>query len=243
MRPSFVYTTHACDLRQADLLRLLSLCMEDKQDFAVWDEFLRRITPKVKEFIRGTLRQYVASAASLDGKVLVIGDMQENDLFQATVLRLVEDDCAALRRFSSPAENDLMAYLAVITRSVVRDAVRHASAKKRPLSLSVLRRSTSPEESAKAEAFRGKLATAEREVLAGEIRRISLQTLESQTGKFSSRDRLIFQLYFFHDLSCDQISRCRGINLSKGGVEKTLDRVKHRIRKVASIGISRATIQ
>jgi Zn-finger nucleic acid-binding protein len=54
---------------------------------------------------------------------------------------------------------------------------------------------------------------------------------------------LVFQLYFDKDLSAEQISRCRGVNLSKAGVEKVINRLKERIRSVVSPGASEAIMR
>jgi predicted DNA-binding protein YlxM (UPF0122 family) len=53
---------------------------------------------------------------------------------------------------------------------------------------------------------------------------------------------LIFQLYFDKDLSVEQISHCQGVNLSKAGVEKVINRLKERIRNVVSPDASEAVI-
>ena len=75
-------------------------------------------------------------------------------------------------------------------------------------------------------------------MLGRELRELSSKLLNQGKGRHPSRDRLIFQLYFFHDLSAGQIARCEGINLSKAGVEKVLNKLKDRIRSNAAVGSS-----
>jgi hypothetical protein len=65
---------------------------------------------------------------------------------------------------------------------------------------------------------------------------LSTRMLRFLPGPYSTRDRLIFQLYFLHNLSADRITQCKGINLSKAGVEKVLNRLKERIRAATSTG-------
>jgi len=70
----------------------------------------------------------------------------------------------------------------------------------------------------------------ERETLAGEVGRISARVIRNQP----ERDKLIFDLYFSHDLSPSQIAECKGIGLSKRGVEQVLGRLTSRVRRAAA---------
>ena len=77
-------------LRDMETLDLLALCIADRDAAPAWREFLRRVTPKIKAFIRGILRQMSGTATSPGEKPVLFGGMQETDLYQATILRLVE---------------------------------------------------------------------------------------------------------------------------------------------------------
>ena len=167
-----------------------------------------------------------------------LGDMQESDLFQNTILRLVEHDCSAMERFSGQSEDEWLAYLAIITRSVVRDALKHQRRLKRPGGREI-RMLTFPGMERPTESLVGAGAISiEREVLGREIKSLCEQTIHSHEVESAARNMLVFQLYFDKDLSTEQISRCQGINLSKGGVEKVINRLKERIRSVVSPGAS-----
>jgi DNA-directed RNA polymerase specialized sigma24 family protein len=135
-----------------------------------------------------------------------------------------------MKRFSGSTESDLLAYLAVITRSVVRDAARWHRAGKRPdhaaHPIGTDERGIDLDEVANTR------ANTERDLLVREVTEISHRAL-SASGQSSARDRLIFELYFVHDLSINQISKCRGVELSKAGVEKVLNRIKDRVRIAA----------
>ncbi len=231
------------DLSRISSTMLFSLCAKDREDSALWSEFLRRTSQKIRQFIRGTLRQSAEGTASSSWAAALSCELQESDLFQSTIMRLVENDCAAMKRFSGQSDEEVLAYLAVITRSVVRDCLRRRRAKKRPSSQRqvepfLLRGSGRLAVNARA----GRPST-ERDLLAREIMDLSKRSLDALEGKFSARDRLIFRLYFFHDLSLSQIAQCQGINLSKAGVERVIDRLMERLRAAASIDISEATMQ
>lgn len=205
---------------------LLVLCCTDTNNSEAWTEFLRRFGPKIKAFARGTLRQTPASGPAAGN--------QESDLFQSTLVKLVEQECAVLKRFKSDSEADFMAYLAVITRSVVRDHMRYQTAQKRPVLLA-------PSDSDRADDGDSydpregcTLPLTERDILARELTGLSMKVIHNSSGSFSTRDRLIFELYYFHDLSFSQIAQCRGVDLSKAGVEKVLNRLKDRVRDMTA---------
>jgi RNA polymerase sigma factor (sigma-70 family) len=220
---------------------LVAACAKDRTDAVLWAEFLRRYAPKIKQFIRGTWRLSITNVSPLvDG---ALGGMQESDLYQNTILRLVEQDCSAMKRFSGQCEDEWLAYLAVITRSVVRDALKHRRRLKRPDRREV-RMLNFPGVKRPVELGVGTGAVSiEREVLGREIKNLCEQTIHGDEAESSARNMLVFQLYFDKDLSAEQISRCRGVNLSKAGVEKVINRLKERIRSVVSPGASEAIMR
>jgi DNA-directed RNA polymerase specialized sigma24 family protein len=57
--------------------------------------------------------------------------IEERDLFQSVMLRLVADDCAVMRAFAGSTETQWLTYLAVTARSVVRDQLKSQSRRKR----------------------------------------------------------------------------------------------------------------
>jgi len=223
-----------------DCVALVAACAKDRTDPVLWTEFLRRYAPKIKLFIRGTWRVSITNVSLLaDGS---LGDMQESDLFQNTILRLVEHDCSAMKQFSGQSEDEWLAYLAVITRSVVRNVLKHQRRLKRPGGREVrMLDFLGVERPADLGAGTGAISI-EREVLGREIKDLCEQTIHSHESESSARNLLVFQLYFDMDLSTEQISRCQGVNLSKAGVEKVINRLKERIRSIVAPGASEAVM-
>jgi RNA polymerase sigma factor (sigma-70 family) len=216
---------------------LFQRCAEDREDSAVWTEFLERYTVRIKYFIRGMLRQVLGSSyGSMNS--MALGGTQESDLFQNVIVRLVENNCSAMRRFSGSTEDELLAYLAVISRSVVMDAVRrHQAAKRRPV--------TNAEGAIPFAVSSDKAVVhpdTEREILTRELMDMAYRFTTSHPGEVSARDRLVFDLHFLDGLSLQQISQCHGINLSKGGVEKLINRMVSRVQTLASTGKPEATL-
>jgi len=225
------------EVRLLDAIELFQVCAADRENSDAWGEFLRRYGTKLRYFIHGALRQAFGYSAPQHDTA---GGIQESDLFQNAILRLVENDCAAMKRFSGSSENDLLAYLAVICRSSVRDTLRRNNALKR--------RHTAPEsdESTPASAASRRFTDSpelERAILVDEIVSLTQNTIQRHSGDVSSRDRLVFKLHFFDGLSYSQIAQCKGINLSKAGVEKLLKRLVGRVQTLASSGKSEETIQ
>jgi RNA polymerase sigma factor (sigma-70 family) len=227
MRPATVFPP---DLKQLDSIELISLCADNHEDSVLWTEFLRRFAAKIKCFIRGTLRQSMGSESHCAGFAMDSYTTQEADLFQSTILKLVENRCAVLRRFSGKAEGELMAYLAVVSRSVVRDHFRKVRAQKRgPWPASIVSSEESEQAGHLGSAWREWQNLLEREILTRELEQVSMEIIRNHSGD-PDRDRLIFQLYFKDDLSAAQIAACEGVGLSKTGIEKTLNRLRDRVR-------------
>jgi RNA polymerase sigma factor (sigma-70 family) len=173
----------------------------------------------------------------------LLGGVQENDLFQTVIMRLVEQDCAAMKRFSGNSEDGWLAYLAVISRSVVRDAVKYERRRKRPgwtdaVAVENLEdHPLSPHQEAMLP------AAMERRILARELRAICDSAIPNLEREASDRNMLIFRLYFDHDLSPAQIAGCNGVNLSRAGVEKVLQRLKEHIRGLVSQASAEAILE
>lgn len=221
------------DLRKIDSITLAYLCAEKLQDTELWSEFLRRFAPKIKMFIQMTLKQYTGSNNSVSA--CIDSTQGSSDLLQNTILRLVQNHCAALKRFSGTAESEFLAYLAVIARSVVRESIRRQSAKRRfhwlaPISAAHNQENGGPENIRKP----GIEDSIDRKVLAAEVEQLSLETIRDYSDE-PGRDELIFQLYFIDGLSAAQIASCKGIGLSKAGVEKMLNRLKDKVRNKAGV--------
>ena len=159
--------------------------------------------------------------------------VQDNDLFQNAIIRLVANDCAAMKRFSGKDEGELMAYLAVICRSSVLDTLRRTTAVKRTLDRDSQRDIDPPSIRM---GNRSGFDEIDRQVLIRELVSLSRDTIGANSGPATSRDQLIFDLHFFHGLSFSQIAQCQGINLSKAGVEKLLKRLISRVQTLAVAG-------
>jgi RNA polymerase sigma factor (sigma-70 family) len=220
------------EVRRLDPVVLFKVCAENRQNSEAWLEFIRRYTNKIKFFISGSLRQFSAYSSK---PISMSSSSFMDDFFQNAILRLVENDCAAMKRFSGSSENELMAYIAVICRSSVMDGLRHGNAiKRKPVTLE------NESMVANAPGFNRLIdqVGCEREILVKELVRLTMESMKS-----SRRDQLVFKLHFFEGLSYNQIAGCEGINLSKAGVEKLLKRLVSRVQDLVSSDKPEETIQ
>lgn len=235
MSVGLLFPADAPESQNVRLARLMALCARDRHNALLWAEFLRRVTPKIRCFIKGTLQQSLGGYMSEADRMTTPGGAQEKDLFQNTIVRLVENDCAVMRRFSGNTDEEVVAYLAVVTRSAVRDCLRREMARRRPTSRLF--------EGAPAAAMAGATAArrepqAEQAVLLREVRELCARALRPAATEFPARDRLIFELRFQEGLSARQIARCEGVGLTKTGVEKVLARLTERLRRAVMLRAS-----
>jgi RNA polymerase sigma factor (sigma-70 family) len=217
-------------VRSLDAIELFRICATDTENSEAWSEFLRRYSVKIKYFIKGTLRQLSASSSPSSSIQVFQDGTQESDLFQNAIIRLVANNCAAMRRFSGKDESEVLAYLAVICRSAVLDTLRGANAARRGTDRRAAGTADITPFSQQRLANHDEL---DRGILVRELASFTQSAREPELEKTMNRDRLVFDLHFLHGLSCRQISQCKGIDLSKAGVEKLLKRVIARVQILA----------
>jgi RNA polymerase sigma factor (sigma-70 family) len=210
---------------QIECMELISACAQDTENSALWTEFLIRYSSFIKRFISKTwILWQVRSCRSAHE---VFGGEEQSDLFQAVIVRLVENRCALMKRFVG-TEDDWLAYVATITYSVVCDTVRRHRRSKRRRLVNVLQEPMD-------------CWNPERKILAREIITLCDRMTRNLSPSRSARDRLIFLLYFIDDLSESQIARCQG--LSKSGVQDVINRIVTRARRIVKDDASQLKIK
>ena len=133
----------------------------------------------------------------------------------------------------------MLAYLAVICRSSVLDTLRRTTAVKRTLDRDSQR---DIDHLSLGTGNQSGFEEIDRQVLIRELVSLSRDTIGANSGPTTTRDQLIFDLHFFHGLSFNQIAQCKGINLSKAGVEKLLKRLISRVQTLATAGKASETV-
>ncbi len=153
-------------------------------------------------------------------------------MLQTIMVRLVENDFTLLKRFKGKSENDLLAYLAIISRSVVRGCWRHQHARKRGGIM--IDHLTNEGTALLGSLERPVRISIELQILAKEVASLAMRGLNAANG-FSERDRLIYKLHFLDGLSAAQIAETSGICLTKPGIEKVFYRIIDRVRKMVGL--------
>jgi DNA-directed RNA polymerase specialized sigma24 family protein len=152
------------------------------------------------------------------------------DLAQEVYVRLVRRDGHALRSFRGPTEFSVMAFLARFCSNVVSDHFQ---------SQATLRRKAQVISIDEARAREGRDAAAGR---ASELDTSSLSSILTwidverivegdSDRKNARRNALIFKLHHIDGLSAVEIARFPGFELTRGGVETILARLRKRIQE------------
>jgi DNA-directed RNA polymerase specialized sigma24 family protein len=214
---------------------LISACAQNRQNIDLWAEFLRRYGGKIKQFINGTCRR--ARTVDFSSFHRASWGLEMSDLLQSTIVRLIEHDCALMKKFRGTSEDEWLAYLAVITRSVVRNSFmrdrrlrHHDFAGARALGYLGSRWPALTENAGMGEPV-------DRGLLAKEVIYLCERAIRAKAGKNTDRDLLIFHLHFSQDLSINEIAKCWGVRLSRKGVQKVINRL---LDSVASVVAARS---
>ena len=167
-------------------------------DPSAWDRFIRDVQPAVAGAVRRLLSRKAGHGDSLD------------DLVQQTFVRLLGDDCAALRRFSGDSDLQLFAYVRMIATNLVFDYFRQNS-------VTLVELNPTLAEPAGPERHR---------LLQADI----AKHLEDCVKRNPDRDRQVFWLYYQTGLSAATIASRPEFALTGKGVESLLHRLTRCLR-------------
>jgi DNA-directed RNA polymerase specialized sigma24 family protein len=202
----------------ADLLRE---CGEKLTDRALWMKFQERFQGLIFLYLMRSLRLRRIQDDAAD----VVPD-----LAQEVYLRLVQHDGRILRAFRGTTEFSVMAFLARISASVVRDHQRHGATDKR-------RAQVVPMESAK-DAERGGLISMDTPEFDSKQLGSILSWIDVERvvegdpdRKNARRNALIFKLHYIDGFESGEIAQFPGFELTKSGVDTILARLRKRIQE------------
>lgn len=180
---------------------LLELCLQENQPEA-WTEFLRRFQPLMAAVVSRTVRRWMPSSRSL-----------VDDLVQAALRKLCDNDCRAMRGFRWLHENSFRGFLKVVASNIVQDHFRKYPPTRVEADL----------EEAGPDALRSEATTHNVETEALVQKLIScLQKLLSAEAD-SNRNLAIFLLYYRFGLTANEISQVYPLTIK--AVENTLLRL------------------
>jgi len=194
------------DTSAADLLRA---CGEKLTDRSLWAQFQQRFQGLIFLYLMRALR-FRRIQEDVTGIV--------PDLAQEVYLRLVQYDGRILRSFRGTTEFSVMAFLATVSSSVVRDHLRAANSDKRRGQVVPIDTVRTAEHASDSSALTtlARLIDVEKAIEGDPDR------------KNARRNVLIFKLHYVDGFQASEIAQFPGFGLSKSGVETILSRLRKR---------------
>jgi RNA polymerase sigma-70 factor (ECF subfamily) len=197
-------------LTDEELVRLLLATRDEALREDLWVEFWHRFQPVIARTIRRRIARYTRW----------VDPERVDDLVQETFLKILKDNCKALRHFEFRHENALPSLLKVMAANVVEDKIRSELAEKKgggqtPEDIDNLPQPPSDHSRAVGSIFNG--------LRMNEIEKC-LQQRKSEPNFV--RDHKIFWLYFRDGFTANEISEFPDIGFkSVKGVESALLRL------------------
>jgi len=211
---------------------LIKTCAESLENQKAWLEFLERFDRHIKLSV---LRAYRFLSISHLKREIIKEDIR--DLVQEVYLRLVKNDCRVLKNFKPKYDKAFYAYLSIICASVVKDFFKKFSRLKRKgYMYSIDERSAISKENkmiSKRLLPSFMQTNPEKQVIAKDLlEKVKNYYSSADSKKGDKRKELIFQLYFIHGLSIEDISCIKGLNISLSNANVTIWRMKREIRSL-----------
>ena len=202
------------DLRTISSVDLSRLCV-DAANTEAWQEFIRRFHKPIALTALRVSRQWGSHA----GHVV-------DDLVQETYLRLCADGCRLLSNFRETANSTdpLGSLVRAVAGNVAHDYFRKGAAVKRGGPQTT--EPESPDEELLSDLWGGA-----REIeQTAQIREIESTLQSLPDSVISSRERLIFKLYFRQGLTASAIAAIPALELTTKGVESAVGRISQHLR-------------
>lgn len=186
---------------------LIQQCVTNA-DATAWQEFVRRFQPLIAGVVARTAMRWTMVSATL-----------VDDLIQETYLKLCAEEFRRLREFESRHEDAIFGFLKMVAYNVTMDYFKVQHASKRGAALLT---DSDPEFALQT---KGQMSSAEDQVL--------LREIDDLMGRItaSSRDKMVFLLYYRQGFTAKAIAEIPGIELTAKGVESCLLRLTVQLRE------------
>jgi RNA polymerase sigma factor (sigma-70 family) len=206
---------------EEDIPALIERCCGG--DESAWEEFLSRFHARIA-------RHAYKAAAVLDEAAR---SEIAKELLQELYVRLLANECHALRAWRGATENSLVAYLATVMHAIALDELRRRRSRKRSATLVSLDGASNPDDLPMLERIVGpeSMSPERRYVERRTMERFREVLLAALVGPNASRNALIFQLYHFDGFSAREIAAMPCFQMNVAGVEATLRRTRERLRE------------
>ncbi len=114
------------DLKALKNTELIRMCAENSHNNALWSEFVFRFQERIKLMVHRESQNKGLLTNTKNKQQL------QEDLVQNVYLKLVENDCSALKNYIGASENSIFTYLGIISINVVRNYATKQRAQRRP---------------------------------------------------------------------------------------------------------------
>lgn len=214
------------NLKTAKNTELVWICANEPGNYSAWAEFCSRFDGRIWLMIYRECRDKELASAT--------NNFHETaqDLVQDVYMKLVEQNCKALKNFEGRSENSIYAYLGIIAKNVVRNHITKKSAKKRPqigASMDDVDFETKFDKNRLSEL--GYISHLNLEKLTNIKEKIEHILNSKLKNKNKQRNKFIFKLYFYDDFSIDEIASHFGFKLSSKRISNLISELKKIIRQ------------
>lgn len=206
---------------------LVKLCAQQPDNRSAWMEFYDRFDERIWLVIYRECRQKEIAKHSVPFRQVV------QDLVQDVYVRLVENNCKALRDFIGISENSIFTYLGVVAKNVVRNFSIKMGVQKRPSidkSIDDIQ-SISNEQVNKSK--NGRPCNNLDEDFSVEYLKEEIEEILDQyfRGKDKERNKLIFKLYMYEGFTPEEIASQLKFTLSAKRVGNIISDIKRELRE------------
>ena len=200
---------------------LVKLCAQHLNNRSAWMEFYARFDERIWLVTYRECKQKRIIEHSVPFRQIV------PDLVQDVYVRLVENNCKALRDFIGASENSIYTYIGIIAKNVVRNYLIKMGAQKRP----AIDKSIDDIQSiSKNWISKDKLNIVlndREEDLKEQIEVILDRQLK---GRDKERNKLIFKLYMYEGFSPEEIALQKKFSLSAKRIGNIISEIKKELR-------------
>jgi RNA polymerase sigma factor (sigma-70 family) len=195
----------------------------------LWEEFYRRFDPRIRIYVRRSWRQRLSNSNDLR-----ISDEITDDLTQNVYVRLLSDNCQALRDFKGLTNISFLAYLARIATNIVAEYFRSLLAGKRygaNLSVEYLLDEHHISQNHTQEMIYEYLSENPERRYIGRLLMLEITRLIKQFshGPNRARDQRILELYFMEGFPIPQIAAIINSPLKLRSIESIIRRAQQRL--------------
>ncbi len=219
---------------------LVKHCASDLKNKNAWLEFRSR-------FEQHIYNQVIQECKNLElYRIFVELEETIKDLVQDVYLKLLENDCRALRKFRGISENSIYSYLGVIARSVVKNHFIKAKALKRPqidkslddVNLLSVANEETLHNNGNTPSFFSTEPEFTIDMLKEEIDYYLVKTLK---GKKKMRDKFIYQLHLY-GLSSGEIALLFNFHISTKRIANIISDSKKKLIETLSLAKQHETL-